>query len=81
MTTDRRADAGGPLMTVRGFLIMVVTFVAAGSAGVAAAFAAATKVDSPSAITFVVAIAAGLAATVTTAVVVASGLHRLIGHE
>jgi hypothetical protein len=83
MPTVGQPGPEGHLITARGLLIMIVTTVTAGSAGIAAGFVTAAKVASGSTITTVVAVAtaAGLAATVTTALAVASGLHKLIKSE
>lgn len=80
MSKPGQPIADGHLVTVRGLLIAIVTITTAGSAGIAAGAMAATKVAG-STITPMIAAAAGLAAAVTTALAVASGLHKLISQD
>jgi hypothetical protein len=84
MPTVGQPGSEGHLITVRGLLIMIVTAVTAGSAGIAAGFVTAAKVapgGTTTATVVAVATAAGLAAALTTAIAVASGLHKLIKSE
>jgi hypothetical protein len=80
--TVSQSGPEGHLISVRGLLITIITTVTAGSAGLAAGFVTAARVaSSGSSISMVAAVAAGLVATVTTALAVASALHKLIKRE